>query len=222
MTLRFATALATGALAATLSTPLAAQDVYLNDTNITVQLGPTTPAIPANPFANLGVTQSLANVINAPSAIASEFHSSPTTHVWVSGAALELRFDFGIEYDLSTLHLWNYHSENFDVDDIDFTFFDGSNSLVGSLLNVAPLLGNGNGSDATPIFAQDYALSFPSRVRYVNAVLSGSNNQVDFNNLGFTARVSVPAIPEPETYALMLAGLGLLGVAARRRTRAAR
>ena len=221
MTLRFATALATSALAATLTTPLAAQEVYLNDTNISVQLGPLTPAIP-NPFANLSVAASLANVINAPSAVASEFHSSPTTHVWVSGGPLELRFDFGIEYDLSTLHLWNYHSEGFDVDDIDFTFYDGSNGLVGTLMDVAPLLGNGDGSDGTPIFAQDYALSFPSRVRYVNAVLSGSNNQVDFNNLGFTARVSVPAIPEPETYALMLAGFGLLGIAARRRTRAAR
>jgi len=140
----------------------------------------------------------------------------------VSNGPLELRFDFGIEYDLSTLHLWNYHSESYDVDDIDFTFYDGSNSLVGSLLNVAPLLGNGNGSDGTPIFAQNYALSFPSRVRYVTAVLSGSNGEVDFNNLGFTAVVSVPSIPEPETYALMLAGFGLLGVAARRKRRAAR
>ena len=221
MTIRFATALATGALAATLMTPLMAQSVYLNNTNITVQLGPSMP--PGNPFTNLGVAASLANVINAPSATASEFHSSPTTHVWVSDRALELRFDFGIEYDLSTLHLWNYHSETYDVDNIDFTFYNGSNGLVGSLLNVAPLLGNGTSSDSTPIFAQDYALSFPSRVRYVNAVLTGSNGEVDFNNLGFTAVVSVPnPIPEPETYALMLAGLGLLGVVARRRARAAR
>jgi hypothetical protein len=29
--------------------------------------------------------------------------------------------------------------------------------------------------------------------------------------------VSTPAIPEPETYAMMLAGLGLLGFVARRR-----
>jgi len=78
MTLRFATALATGALAATLTTPLAAQEVYLNESNITVQLGTT---MPPNPFTNLGVAASLANVINAPSAVASEFHSSPTTHV---------------------------------------------------------------------------------------------------------------------------------------------
>jgi hypothetical protein len=32
---------------------------------------------------------------------------------------------------------------------------------------------------------------------------------------------SVTAVPEPETYAMMLAGLGLLGFTARRRTQAA-
>ena len=36
-----------------------------------------------------------------------------------------------------------------------------------------------------------------------------------------TAIVGVPAVPEPETYALMLAGLGCLGIAARRRQRRA-
>ncbi|WP_157271813.1 FxDxF family PEP-CTERM protein [Azohydromonas aeria] len=35
----------------------------------------------------------------------------------------------------------------------------------------------------------------------------------------YTGLVSVAAVPEPETYALMLAGLGLVGVIARRRQR---
>ena len=38
--------------------------------------------------------------------------------------------------------------------------------------------------------------------------------------MAFSATVT--PIPEPETYALMLAGLGLLGIAARRRKPAAR
>ncbi|NNL67547.1 MAG: PEP-CTERM sorting domain-containing protein, partial [Myxococcales bacterium] len=58
-------------------------------------------------------------------------------------------------------------------------------------------------------------LNFPSKVRFVNAVLSGSNGQVDFNNLGFTGEVSVP---EPATALLLL--VGLLSIAAQRRTRA--
>jgi hypothetical protein len=40
----------------------------------------------------------------------------------------------------------------------------------------------------------------------------------DFSGLGVH---SIAAIPEPETYALMLAGLGLLGFVARRRRAAA-
>ena len=55
-------------------------------------------------------------------------------------------------------------------------------------------------------------LSFPSKVRFVNIVLSGSNGEVDFNNIGFTGEVSV--IPEP-TSALLLA-LGLVGLGVRR------
>jgi PEP-CTERM motif len=201
------------AAALALSLPVAANAVYLNDQNSTVALG---PSMSANPFANRTTAASLASIIDAPSATVSEFHNQ-STHVWVSGGTLELVFDFQIAYDLTTLHFWNYHSEGFDVDSIDFTFFDASNQFVGSLLDVTPELGGSAPTDATSIFAQDYSLSFPSRVRYVNAVLSGSNGQVDFNNIGFTGTVSTPPIPEPATGLLLLAGLGIIGSRVRRK-----
>ncbi len=73
---------------------------------------------------------------DAPSADAEEFHDQ-TTHIWYTandvGGGLELLFDFGIEYDISTLHFWNCTSENFDVDNVSFTFFNGANSEVGNL-----------------------------------------------------------------------------------------
>jgi hypothetical protein len=39
----------------------------------------------------------------------------------------------------------------------------------------------------------------------------------DTQKTGNLLSQTIPAIPEPETYAMMLAGLGLLGVVARRR-----
>jgi hypothetical protein len=160
--------------------------VYLNVKNITVRLGPT---MAAEPFANQTTAISLANVINAPSATAPEDHYSPTTHVWVSGKPLDLAFDLGAEYDLTTLHFWNYTIEDHDVDKVTFTFFDALKNPVGAL-DVEPALGGRLGNN--PIVAESYTLSFPTNVRYVNAVLTGTNGQVDFTNIGFTASLSDP------------------------------
>jgi hypothetical protein len=199
------------AIAITVAIPGVANANYLNDQNITVALG---PSMAPNPFANRPTAASLASIIDAPSASASEFHNQQT-HVWVSGGALELVFDLGVEHDLSTLHFWNYHTESFDVDDIDFTFFDASNVLVGSLFNIAPALGGSSSSDSTPIFAENYDLSFPSKVRYVNALLSGSNGQVDFNNIGFSGNLAL--VPLPATAVLFVSGIGVICGIARRR-----
>lgn len=181
--------------------------VFLNDQNMTVALG---ASMAAEPFANRTAAASLASVIDAPTAAAGENHNQGT-HVWVSGGALELEFDLLIEYDLTTLHFWNYLAEGFDVDDIDLTFFDGNRALVGTLLDVVPALGGGG---SNPIFAEDYALSFPSKVRFVNAVLTGSNGEVDFNNLAFTGEVFVP---EPSTATLLFGGVLLFAIARRAR-----
>ncbi len=192
-------------------THLPVSAIYLNDQNILVALG---SSMSAEPFQNQTTAVSLANVIDAPNAAASENHVSPTTHVWVSGGSLELDFDFGVEYDLTILHFWNYHSEAFDVDDIDFVFRDSSSNIVGSVLNLNPQVGGGG---SNPIFAEDFALQFPLNVRFVNVVLSGSNGEVDFNNIGFTGDISV--IPIPASIFLLASGiLGINVTTKRRRT----
>lgn len=196
-----------------------ATPVYLNIDNISVAVGVGTKATTSNNTFDGGNT--IDKVIDAPSAAASETHSQ-TSHIWYSGGGLELLFDFGLQYDLTTLHFWNYNGESYDVDEIGFTFFDATNTEVGAL-SIAPDLG------ATPnILAQDITLAAPLNVQYVTAFLTGSNDQVDFQNIGFTAALSTDrceidpndpvcqvSVPEPAYFALL--SLGIMGLGLRRR-----
>ena len=124
-------------------------------------------------------------------------------------------FDFNQEYDISTLHFWNYTGERYDVDNIDFTFFNSANVQVGNL-SITPDLGSSPG-----IKAQDIVLAAPLNVQFVSAFLTGSNREVDFQNIGFTAEVSTPVEPPSSPVsapaALALIASGTLGVAALRR-----
>ena len=63
--------------------------------------------------------------------------------------------------------------------------------------------------------ARDRVLSADDATAAADAATAASD---DANQLA----VAVPPVPEPETYALMLAGLGVLGAAAKRRAAAAR
>ena len=189
-----------------------AAPVYLNESLISVSVGSGTTATTSNNTFNNG--QTINKVIDAPSADAEEFHNQ-TTHIWFSGGGLELLFDFNQEYDISTLHFWNYTGEGFDVDNIDFTFFDSSSTQVGSL-SVMPALGSSPG-----IKAEDIPLAAPLNVQFVTAFLTGTNNQVDFQNIGFTAEVSTPqppsVVPLPAGLPLMLSGMLGIGLLARRK-----
>lgn len=206
------------------ATQASAIPVYLNQDNISVEVGAGTTATTSNnTFAN---GNTIDKVIDAPTADAAEVHDQ-NTHIWFSGGGLELLFDFGTQYDLSMLHFWNYSGESYDVDNIDFTFFDSSNTQVGAL-SIAPDLG------ASPnIYAQDIALAAPLNVQYVTAFLTGTNNQIDFQNIGFTADLSTDrcptnpndpichsggpstSVPEPST--LMLFGLAVFWLGLRRK-----
>lgn len=191
--------------------PAQAQSIYLNQDNISVSVGAgTSPGTFNNTFAG-GST--IAKVIDAPTADAAEFHNQQT-HIWFTansvGGGLELLFDFGQAYDIQTLHFWNYDGEGYDVDEVSFKFFDVGNQQVGAL-SIQPALGS-----SPAIFSQDIELLAPLNVRYVSAFLTGSNGQVDFQNIGFTA---VASVPEPSALILLLAGISAAHVAASRSRR---
>lgn len=205
-----------------------AAPVYLNISNIDVAVGAGTTSTTAN--NTYDYLMGIEKVIDAPTADASETHSQ-ITHIWYSGpvgSGLELEFDFRQQYDLTTLHFWNYNGETFDVDTIEFTFFDETKTQVGAL-TINPALG------ASPaIFAEDIALAAPLNVQFVTAFLSGTNGQVDFQNIGFTASLSTdrcqtnpndpictPSDSVPAPAGLGLLGLGLLSLGALGRRRMA-
>ena len=184
---------------------------YLNIANISVTVGPGTSPGTFNNTFNSGAT--IDKVIDAPSAEAEEFHNQ-STHIWFTavevGGGLELMFDFGTEYDITTLHFWNYNGEDYDVDNIEFDFFDMAHNPVGAL-SIQPALG------ASPaIVAQHIALAAPLNVQFVTAFLTGDNRQVDFQNIGFTAELSEsqppPANVPDAGSTLSFLALGLLTV----------
>jgi len=186
-----------------------ATPIYLNHTNISVAVGAGTSAGSFNNTFSGGNT--IDKVIGADSADAIDNHNQ-SSHVWFTaasiGGGLELVFNFGQAYDLTTLHFWNFTGESYDVDNIDFTFYDSSNALLGNL-SIMPELGSASG-----ILAQDISLPAPLNVQYVTTFLTGTNRQVDFQNIGFTAELSATnpnnpttSVPEAPTFYFLLSAL---------------
>lgn len=98
--------------------------------------------------------------------------------------------------------------------------FDGLNA-TGNLLGTISLAALGAGPDAANPFSlwEVGSLSFGGTARSID--FGGTVNQVAFDNITFGSvnptDPTVPAIPEPSTYALLLAGLGAISLVARRR-----
>jgi hypothetical protein len=82
---------------------------------------------------------------------------------------------------------------------------DSNNNLLGTLnFSLA-------GGDGLLRYASFAGYSGISQIQIIG------NDPIGIDNLSFTAPAIVTAVPEPETYAMMIAGLGLLGTMARRR-----
>ncbi len=112
----------------------------------------------------------------------------------------QIKFDYFTYYDSvietdPTTNAWKLWSG---LSLIDF----GTMSAIGGEVNTDKPVGDPFELDLTPGLYSALRLTFDN------------DTAMGFDNFSVTA---VPAIPEPETYALMLAGLGVVGFMARRR-----
>ena len=90
-------------------------------------------------------------------------------------------------------------------------------TLLGSLALSAQNAGNNCVGDPNGSNCNWTAIGVAFAGTAMSVDFGGTANQTGFDNITFGTSVPVPGVPEPETYALMLAGLGVLGFIARRR-----
>ena len=130
-----------------------------------------------------------------------------TTAYW-SGTAEYLIYEFDQLYSLTH---YDVSLDNNDSYQIQFSL-DGVNwGLTGNSSDVNIGSNDGNVGWGMDTFSADMG---PLFARYARVMAVGGDNMYSVGELQFSG---VAAVPEPETYALMLAGLGLVGFAARKR-----
>ena len=140
-------------------------------------------------------------------------------------AAPTFVFDLGSINTLSNVVLWNgfatlgNQAKGFSLSfSNDGTNFAGSYSNILAASNVESVE-NAQTFALNDISAQYVALTLTSN--YANDSVMPGGDRVDLGKVRFDVADQVAAVPEPETWALMLAGFGAVGLAVRRRTKVA-
>jgi hypothetical protein len=95
------------------------------------------------------------------------------------------------------------------------TIADGLNGFAGGAFNIGALVGT---LSATPTANDWFLIGYSKQLTLASAghIYAAVNETYAVNDSGAFS-VMVTAVPEPESYALFLAGLGLMGLVARRR-----
>jgi len=168
------------------------------------------------------------NLING-SGLVGDLHDSNYANMWMTDLSVDkatLTFDLGGLYKLSSIDVWNY---NF-----------GKEEWVSTLDRAAKaftLAISTDGVNFTEVLAGEFArgtgellaaetFGLSGTARYVQLGLSGNHQSqpetYGYSPLGLSeVRFAGSAVPEPATWAMMIAGFGLVGGAIRARRGAA-
>jgi hypothetical protein len=120
-------------------------------------------------------------------------------------------YNLGSVLNISQLALWNEESSGIGV----LNLLGSSDGLAFSSLGTFSPTNNPTGSD----YLADVFSFSPMNAKYVRFEMSGcpqAGSTFDSCSIGEVA-FNVTAVPEPEIYAMMFAGLGLMGFVARRK-----
>jgi PEP-CTERM motif len=177
---------------------------YTSATNLLGVPNPNGPSVFAVGDLELMVTFSSALDTREVGVDWSTWGSPPDTEdaaplIFYTAGATSVEFNFD-----QTLTLWGFEAEPNPFDDRDFTvdYYDGV-TLVGSISRTI------NGNAGARLLAAFHAPGF-------NRVVVSTDTDFAMAQLRY-----VVAIPEPATWAMLIAGFGMVGFAARRRNRIA-
>jgi hypothetical protein len=156
------------------------------------------------PYAYPGTWNAIANVIDGVANYDSELILGTEGMSGFAGP-YSVEFDLGGLHDLDGMTLWNnagyLGNDGEGVNAFQLRFLDAGRDLISSY--------SANAHDG--LAPQSFAFT-AGGVRFVDFVITSNHNPAR----GYAAIYEIqfsgtPAVPEPETYALMLAGLGLVG-----------
>jgi hypothetical protein len=119
-------------------------------------------------------------------------------------------YDLGDNYDILRLALWN--EEHSGISRMSVYTSNDAAFGVATLVGVFGVTDNPFGADYA---AEVFSLA-PTNARYVRVQAFGPNVPFDFDAVSM-GEIAFDVVPEPSTFALLGLGLGLVGVAGRRR-----
>jgi hypothetical protein len=165
------------------------------------------------------------NLING-SGMVGDRHDANYANMWMTDLSVDaatLTFDLGGLHDLTSLTVWNY---NFGVEEFASTLDRAAKAFTIGLsldgVNYTEVLA-GEFARGTGELLAGETFALAGQARFVQLNLTGNHQSLPqyygYAPVGLSeVRFAGSAVPEPATWAMMIAGFGLAGAALRRRS----